>query len=116
MDRIACPVCHDQIGVASFEAHAQSCIVAELEAKSRLLAKANAEIALCHQSLKAAADHRDALLNRNRELERVLAIARDRAVDLGDYLIKRGGMDQNRGQFLALVESVLKGMEQNDPG
>ena len=43
----------------------------------------------------------------NEELRRVLRIASERAVKLGDALVEAGGVDINRGQFLALVEATL---------
>lgn len=42
------------------------------------------------------------------ELVRVLTIARDRAVGLGNDLVERGGTELNREQFLRLVETAIE--------
>jgi hypothetical protein len=49
------------------------------------------------------------------ELKHALKVARDRAIFYGDRLIEAGQTDQNRGQFLSLVENALSEKKQPEP-
>lgn len=51
-------------------------------------------------------------LDRLRELTRVLAIATERALERGEALVRRGGLDINRGQFERLMLGTLEELEQ----
>lgn len=60
------------------------------------------------KAMHAAASEKEAFaLLQVESLKHAAKVAKERAVELGDRLIERGGTDQNRGQFLSLMDSVL---------
>ena len=71
------------------------------------------EVASCHDGRgKGPVPMTSDVLDKLRELTRVLAIATERALERGEALVRRGGLDINRGQFERLAMGTLEELEQ----